>query len=47
MVNIFTANPTGVDGSERRAGAIVMCCKSVWENNIKDCGIVDEMMFDI
>jgi hypothetical protein len=47
MVNIFTASPTGVDGSERRAGAIVMCRKSVWENNIKNCGIVEEMMFDI
>jgi hypothetical protein len=47
MVNIFSAFPTGVDGSERRAGAIVMCRKSVWEANIKDCGIVDEIIFDI
>jgi hypothetical protein len=46
MVMIFTASPTGLDGSERRAGAIVMCRKSVWENKIKDCGIIDEMMFD-
>lgn len=46
MVNIFSASPTGVDGSERRAGAIVICRKSVWDTNIKDCGIVDEMIFD-
>jgi hypothetical protein len=24
-----------------------MCRKSVWETNMKDCGIVDEMIFDI
>jgi hypothetical protein len=24
-----------------------MCRKSVWESNIKDCGIIDEMIFDI
>ena len=39
----FTANPNGIDGSERRTAAFVICRESVWEQ-IKKSGIIEEMI---
>jgi hypothetical protein len=45
-INVFTACPSGINGSERRAGAFVVCRESVW-STIKECGIVEAMIADI
>ena len=44
-LHVFTARPCGIDGSERRLGAVVLCRESVWAT-IKESGIVDEMIVD-
>lgn len=43
---LFTAHPTGIDGSERRLGAMVICRQTVWEK-LQTTGIVEEMIADL
>jgi hypothetical protein len=44
-LHIFTAQPEGIDGTERRLGATVLCRQSVWRT-ILESGVVDEMIVD-
>lgn len=44
-LHMFTAQPEGIDGRERRLGATVLCRKSVW-GKIQESGVVEEMIVD-
>jgi hypothetical protein len=44
-LHTFTAQPEGIDGRERRLGALVLCRRSVW-NKIQELGVVEEMILD-
>jgi hypothetical protein len=44
-LHTFTALPEGIDGRERRLGALVLCRRSVW-NKILESGVVEEMIVD-
>jgi hypothetical protein len=44
-LHMFTAQPEGIDGRERRLGATVVCRRSVWDK-VQASGVVDEMIVD-